>query len=40
MKPGFTLRQAAVAALTANAIRPIPGFRTGIPSFFYGWLAD
>lgn len=40
MKPGFTSRQAVIAALTANAIRPIPGFRTGIAAFFNGWLAD
>jgi acetyl esterase/lipase len=28
------------AALTANAIRPLPGFRTGIPSFFAGWVTN
>ncbi len=27
------------AALTANAIRPVPGFRAGIPAFFAGWLT-
>ena len=27
------------AALTANAIRPLPGFRAGVPSFFAGWLT-
>lgn len=27
------------AALTANAIRPAPGFRLGIPAFFAGWLT-
>ena len=30
----FLRRQAITAALTANAIRPLPGFRTGIPAFF------
>jgi len=29
-----------LSALLANAIRPIPGFRTGIPSFFAGWLTS
>ena len=28
------------AALTANAIRPVPGFRAGIPAFFAGWLTS
>jgi acetyl esterase/lipase len=28
-----------MAALTANAIRPVPGFRTGVPAFFAGWLT-
>ena len=36
---GFRRRQIVAAALTANAIRPLPGPRTGIPSFFAGWLA-
>jgi acetyl esterase/lipase len=36
---GFLRRQAITAALTANAIRPIPGFRVGIPAFFAGWLT-
>ncbi len=35
----FTLRQAATAALTANAVRPLPGDRIGIPAFFAGWLT-
>jgi acetyl esterase/lipase len=35
----FLRRQAITAALTANAIRPLPGFRTGIPAFFAGWLT-
>ncbi|MEV5003185.1 alpha/beta hydrolase [Nocardioides sp. LML1-1-1.1] len=36
---GFVRRQAITAALTANAIRPVPGFRAGIPAFFAGWLT-
>ena len=35
----FLRRQIVTAALTANAIRPVPGFRVGIPSFFAGWLT-
>ena len=35
----FLRRQLLTAALTANAIRPVPGFRAGIPSFFAGWLT-
>lgn len=36
---GFVRRQVVTAALTANAIRPVPGFRAGIPAFFAGWLT-
>ncbi|MBZ5738808.1 alpha/beta hydrolase [Nocardioides mangrovi] len=36
---GFLRRQLVTAALTANAIRPVPGFRAGIPAFFAGWLT-
>jgi acetyl esterase/lipase len=36
---GFLRRQAITAALTANAIRPLPGFEVGIPAFFAGWLT-
>lgn len=39
MGRGFLLRQALTAGLTANAIRPLPGFRSGIPAFFAGWLT-
>jgi acetyl esterase/lipase len=35
----FLRRQLLVSALTANAIRPVGGFRAGIPSFVAGWLA-
>jgi acetyl esterase/lipase len=36
---GFVRRQAVTAALTANAIRPLPGFRAGVPAFFAGWVT-
>lgn len=36
---GLLRRQLVTAALTANAIRPVPGFRAGIPAFFAGWLT-
>lgn len=35
----FVRRQALVAALTANAIHPLPGARPGLASFFPGWLT-
>jgi acetyl esterase/lipase len=35
----FLRRQLVTAALTANAIRPVPGFRAGIPAFAAGWLT-
>ncbi|MGY2703695.1 alpha/beta hydrolase fold domain-containing protein [Nocardioides sp. HB32] len=35
----FLRRQLVTAALTANAIRPLPGYRTAIPSFAAGWLT-
>jgi acetyl esterase/lipase len=35
----FLRRQVVTAALTANAIRPVPGFEAGIPAFFAGWLT-
>ncbi|MFC4784867.1 alpha/beta hydrolase fold domain-containing protein [Nocardioides sp. MAHUQ-72] len=35
----FLRRQLVTAALTANAIRPVPGFRFGIPAFVAGWLT-
>ncbi|MGZ4498356.1 MAG: alpha/beta hydrolase, partial [Nocardioides sp.] len=35
----YLRRQLVTAALTANAIRPVPGFRLGIPAFFAGWLT-
>ena len=39
--PGwFLLRQAVTAALTANAVRPVPGFRVAVPSMVAGWLTS
>ena len=39
--PGwFLLRQAVTAALTANAVRPVPGLRVAIPSMVAGWLTS
>jgi acetyl esterase/lipase len=35
----FLRRQLVTAAFTANAIRPVPGFRAGVPAFFAGWLT-
>lgn len=36
----FLRRQIVTAALTANAIRPAPGYRAGIPAFAAGWLTS
>lgn len=36
---GFRRRQLVLASLTANAIRPVPGFRISFPVFFAGWLT-
>ena len=36
---GHTLRQAVVAVLTANAVRPFDTRRTAIPAFAAGWLT-
>ena len=38
-RPSFRTRALVYAALTANAIRPLPGFRVGVPSFFAGWIT-
>jgi acetyl esterase/lipase len=35
----FHHRSLVVAALTANAVRPLPGFRAGLSSFLPGWLV-
>jgi acetyl esterase/lipase len=37
---GFLRRQLVSAALTANAIRPLPGYRASLPSFVAGWLTS
>jgi acetyl esterase/lipase len=39
-RPSFRTRALAYAALTANAIRPLPGFRVGVPAFFAGWMTN
>lgn len=36
---GYFRRQLVTGALVANALRPVPGLRVGIPSFFAGWLT-
>ncbi len=36
---GFLRRQVVTAALTANAIHPLPGFPTQVPTFFASWLT-
>ncbi len=39
--PGHYLRrQVVTAALTANALRPLPGYWTGVPTMFGGWLTS
>lgn len=37
---GFLRRQVITAALTANAIRPLPGFELGPAAFAAGWLTS
>lgn len=36
---GFLRRRLITAALTANAVHPIPGLRTGAAAFLPGWLT-
>lgn len=36
----YRRRQAVIAALTANALRPVPGYYAGIPAMFGGWLTS
>lgn len=38
-KNRFLLRQVATAALTANALRPVPGMPLSVPTFLSGWLT-
>ena len=40
MPDRFLRRQLVTAALTANAIRPVPGNWPGIPAMFGGWLTS
>jgi acetyl esterase/lipase len=35
----YLRRQLVNAALTANAVRPVPGAPASVPAFFAGWLA-
>ncbi len=36
----FLHRQLVTAALTANAVRPVPGYAAGVPSMVAGWLTS
>jgi acetyl esterase/lipase len=36
---GYLLRQVVTAALAANAVRPVPGYRAAVPSMAAGWLT-
>lgn len=40
MSDRFWHRQLLTAALTANAIRPLPGRRAAVPAMFTGWLTS
>jgi acetyl esterase/lipase len=40
MPDRFLSRQIATAALTANALHPVPGSWAGIPAMFAGWLTS
>ena len=40
MPDRFLRRQLVAAALTANALRPVPGSWPGIPAMFAGWLTS
>ena len=40
MADAFVRRQLLTAALTANALRPVPGSWPGIPAMFAGWLTS
>ena len=40
MSSRFLRRQVVTAALTANALRPVPGYWAGIPAMFGGWLTS
>jgi acetyl esterase/lipase len=36
----YLSRQVVVAALTANAVRPVPGYWAGVPAMVGGWLTS
>ena len=36
----YLRRQLVTAVLTANALRPVPGYWAGIPAMFGGWLTS
>lgn len=36
----YRRRQVVTAALTANALRPVPGYYAGVPAMFAGWLTS
>src|SRR4051812_32952286 len=36
----YLRRQVVVAALTANAVRPVPGYWAGVPAMLGGWLTS
>ena len=36
----YRYRQLLTAALVANALRPVPGFRAGVPAMVGGWLTS
>jgi acetyl esterase/lipase len=37
---GYVHRQLVTAALTANAIRPAPGYYSSVPATFAGWIVS
>src|SRR4051812_12034068 len=37
---GYLRRQLVISALAANAIRPLPGYWTSVPSMFGGWFVS
>ena len=36
----YLRRQVVMAALTANAVRPVPGYWAGVPAMIGGWLTS
>jgi acetyl esterase/lipase len=37
---GYLHRQLGIGALTANAVRPVPGAMVGVPTMFAGWFVS